>query len=177
MIGIGLAMDAAAVSMTNAMVCRGAGWTTHLCMPLFFGAFQAMMPVLGCYAGDVFAAFITRYAGLVICLILLVIGGRMAKEGCTHMREGNALICGGALPLGVLLMQAVATSIDAFAVGISFSAARIDIWLPSALIGFMTAAIVTAAILIGRRFGDILGSRAELLGGGILIAIGLKALL
>ena len=79
--------------------------------------------------------------------------------------------------LKTLLFQAVATSIDAFAVGIGFSALGIGIIGPSAIIGATTAVIVVIAILIGRKFGDMLGSRAEVLGGAILVIIGIKALL
>ena len=80
------------------------------------------------------------------------------------------------MSLKVLLFQSVATSIDAFAVGIGFSVTGAGIWMPAALIGVVTAAVVCAAILIGRKFGDLLGCRAEILGGLILIFIGVKAL-
>ena len=175
LIGAGLAMDAAAVSMTNGMVYKNLSKVTYVLMPLFFGVFQMLMPILGYYAGGLFAELITKYSGIVIFIILGVIGGKMVKEGFEDMKKHE--VCPDkAMTLSVLFFQAIATSIDAFAVGISFSLAEISILWPSALIGAVTVVIVVAAILIGRRFGDMLGARAEILGGVILIAIGVKAL-
>ena len=145
-------------------------------MPVFFGAFQFIMPVVGYYAGGLLAALITRYSGIVIFVILGIIGGKMIKEGIEDMRE-NKTCPAKLMTIKVLFFQAIATSIDAFAVGISFSAAGISVWTPSAIIGVTTAVIVIAAIFIGRRFGNMLGCRAEILGGVILVVIGVKALL
>ena len=175
-IGIGLAMDAAAVSMTNGMVYRNLKKTTYLAMPVFFGAFQTLMPILGYYAGSVFADIITRYSGIVIFLILGIIGGNMIREGISDIRKGSDCAY-KTMSLKVLLFQSVATSIDAFAVGIGFSAMKISILAPVILIGIITAAVVAAAILIGRKFGNMLGCRAEILGGIILAVIGIKALI
>lgn len=174
-IGVGLAMDAAAVSMTNGMVYRNLKKSTYAAMPLFFGLFQAGMPVLGYYAGGLFQAIITRYSGFVIFLILGIIGGRMIKEGIGELKSGGTCAY-KMMSLKILLFQSVATSIDAFAVGIGFNAAKISVWQPAGLIGIITAVVVTAAIFIGRKFGDMLGCRAEILGGIILIVIGIKAL-
>lgn len=176
LISVGLAMDAAAVSMTNGMVYRNLRKRTYAAMPIFFGLFQAVMPVLGFYAGGIFASIITRFSGIVIFIILGIIGGKMIKEGIDDLKEHET--CADKLmTLKVLLFQSVATSIDAFAVGIGFSAAGIGIWTPAAIIGIATAVIVVAAILIGRKFGDMLGCRAEILGGVILVIIGIKALI
>lgn len=176
LISVGLAMDAAAVSMTNGMVYRNLKKRTYAAMPIFFGAFQALMPVVGFYAGSLFASIITRFSGIVIFIILGIIGGKMIKEGIEdfkgHETGGDKL-----MTLQVLLFQSVATSIDAFAIGIGFSAAGMSIWAPAAVIGVVTAIIVVGAILIGRKFGDMLGSRAEILGGVILVIIGIKALI
>ncbi|MDO4544948.1 MAG: manganese efflux pump MntP family protein [Bacillota bacterium] len=176
LISVGLAMDAAAVSMTNGMVYRNLKKSTYLAMPLFFGAFQAAMPVLGYYIGGIFAELITRYSGIVIFVILGIIGGKMIKEGIADIRENN--VCPNKMmTLQVLLFQSVATSIDAFAVGIGFSAMRMSIWMPVTIIGLVTAVIVVAAIIIGRKFGNMLGCKAEILGGVILVIIGIKALI
>ncbi|MGN0703230.1 MAG: manganese efflux pump MntP family protein [Lentihominibacter sp.] len=176
LISVGLAMDAAAVSMTNGMVYRNLRKRTYAAMPVFFGAFQALMPVLGFYAGGLFASIITRFSGIVIFIILGIIGGKMIKEGIDDLKAHET--CADKLmTLKVLLFQSVATSIDAFAVGIGFSAMGMEIWMPAAIIGIVTAIIVVAAILIGRKFGDMLGCRAEILGGVILVIIGIKALI
>ena len=175
-IGIGLAMDAAAVSMTNGMVYRNLKKSTYIAMPVFFGAFQALMPVAGYYAGGLFADIIMKYSGIVILVILGLIGANMIKEGISDMRDKDKKCEYKEMSLKVLLFQSVATSIDSFAVGIGFSVTGAGIWMPAALIGVVTAAVVCAAILIGRKFGDLLGCRAEILGGLILIFIGVKAL-
>lgn len=176
LIGIGLAMDAAAVSMTNGMVYRNLKKRTYAAMPLFFGIFQALMPIIGFYAGSLFYSIITRFSGIVIFVILGVIGGKMIKEGIEDLKADR--VCGERLmTFKVLVLQSIATSIDAFAVGIGFSAMGISIWMPAVIIGIITAIIVIGAILIGRKFGDMLGCRAEILGGAILIIIGIKALI
>ena len=176
LIGAGLAMDAAAVSMTNGMVYRNLNRSMYVAMPLFFGLFQALMPVMGYYTGGFFASFLARCSGIVIFLILGVIGGKMVKEGICDLKENHA--CGSRdMSLRILLLQSIATSIDAFAVGIGFSAVHMDIWMPALLIGATTTLIVMLAIAIGRRFGDMLGCRAEILGGVLLMIIGIKALI
>lgn len=175
LIGAGLAMDAAAVSMTNGMVYKNLSRFTYISMPVFFGAFQMLMPVIGYYAGGLFAEIITRYSGIVIFLILGIIGGKMIKDGIDDLRSHE--VCPAKImTLKVLFFQAIATSIDAFAVGIGFSALGIGILKPAAVIGAVTVVIVVAAIFIGRKFGDMLGCRAEILGGVILAVIGIKAL-
>lgn len=189
LIGVGLAMDAVAVSMTNGMVYRNLKLRQYIAMPVLFALFQALMPLIGNFAGSLFADIIEKYAGIVILLILGIIGGKMLKEGIEHMKEekahpeehvsggGSAVKGKGSLTLSVLIFQAVATSIDAFAVGVGFSAMRVDIISAVTVIAIVTAVMVVAAILIGKKFGDILGSRAEIVGGIILIAMGVKALL
>ncbi|WP_312353551.1 manganese efflux pump MntP [Aminipila sp.] len=176
-IGIGLAMDAVAVSMTNGMVYRNLRIKEYVAMPVFFGTFQALMPLLGNYAGYLFARFISKYAGIVIFLILGIIGGKMIKEGFEH-RKGPLVLCGNKkLGFGVLVCQAIATSIDAFAVGVGFNAIQADIIQAVAIIAIVTVVFTSAAILIGRKCGDILGCQAEILGGAILAVIGIKAII
>lgn len=175
-IGIGLAMDAAAVSMTNGMVYRNLKKSTYIAMPVFFGAFQTLMPIAGYYAGGLFADIIVKYSGIVVFIILGIIGANMIKDGISDLKNRNETCEYKVMSLKVLLFQSVATSIDAFAVGIGFSVTEDGIWIPAALIGIVTAAVVCTAILIGRKFGNLLGCRAEVLGGLILLFIGIKAL-
>lgn len=176
LIGVGLSMDAVAVSMTNGMVYRNLRRVNYVAMPVFFSLFQAGMPLIGYFAGGLFADVITKYSGFVILLILGIIGGKMIKEGIAHFRSQEP-VPGKDMTPGVLIFQAVATSIDAFAVGIGFSVIHISILPAISLIGVITAFLVIVAILIGRKFGDILGSRAEVLGGVILVIIGIKAII
>lgn len=172
-IGAGLAMDAVAVSMSNGMAFRGLTRKDYIAMPFFFGIFQGLMPLAGFYAGSLLAGVITRYSGIVICLILSLIGGNMIREG---LRAETADTEQKRLTPGVLLLQAVATSIDAFAVGVGFCAMGVEILPAVSLITVITGILVAFALLIGRRFGDALGSKAELTGGLVLVIIGLKAL-
>ena len=156
LIGAGLSMDAAAVSMTNGMVYKNLTGVRYAAMPAFFGAFQMLMPILGYYAGGLFADIMAKYSGILVFVILGIIGGKMIKEGFDDMKK-HETAPSRVMDLKTLLFQAVATSIDAFAVGIGFSALGIGIIGPSAIIGATTAVIVVIAILIGRKFGDMLG--------------------
>lgn len=176
LIGVGLAMDAVAVSMTNGMIYKNLVLRDYTGMLLFFSGFQMLMPLIGYFAGSFFAEVMTTYSGIVILLILGIIGGKMIKEGIVHLKE-HQLPQNRSLTLGILFFQAVATSIDALAVGIGFSFMHVPLISAVAEIGVITAVMVMGAIFVGRRFGDLLGSKAEILGGTILVIIGVKAIL
>ena len=171
LIGVGLAMDAVAVSMTNGMIYKNLKSVDYIGMLAFFAGFQMLMPVVGYYAGSLFAG-----SGLVILLILGIIGGKMIKEGVAHLKE-HQMPKNRVLTLGILLFQAIATSIDALAVGLGFSFLGVPIGAAAAEIGIITAIMVMISIYVGRKFGDLLGSKAEILGGTILVIIGIKAIL
>ena len=173
MIGIGLSMDAAAVSMTNGMVYPKTCRTKILSMPLFFGGFQALMPLLGYYASGVFADFLSRYSGIIVLIILGVIGGKMVYDGL-HPQLEEETDC--SLTYRMLLIQAVATSIDAFAVGVGFSAMQVNIVQAVSIIGVTTLVCSFLSIAIGKKFGNMLGNKAQILGGMILIIIGIKGM-
>ena len=173
MIGIGLSMDAAAVSMTNGMVYPKTCRTKILSMPLFFGGFQALMPLLGYFASGVFADFLSRYSGIIVLIILGVIGGKMVYDGL-HPRKEEETGC--SLTYRMLLIQAVATSIDAFAVGVGFSAMQVNIVQAVSIIGVTTLVCSFIATAIGKKFGNMLGNKAQILGGLILIIIGIKGM-
>lgn len=174
-LGIGLAMDAVAVSMTNGMVYKNLGVRQYIAMPLFFGVFQGAMPLIGFYAGNIFAEIITKYGGMVIFIILGFIGGKMLMDGIKQKKESNTYK--KQLTIGVLIFQAIATSIDAFAVGVGFCAVRVDIIPAIVIIAAITAILVIVAMIIGKKFGDLLENKAEIFGGIILILIGIKALI
>lgn len=170
-------MDAVAVSMTNGMVYRNLKAADYAAMIVLFAVFQMAMPIIGFFAGGLFADVITKYSGIVILLILGFIGGKMLKEGIEHLKSQETIPEGRNLTLPILISQAVATSIDAFAVGVGFSLVRVSILPASAVIGAVTAVLVLAAIIIGRKFQTLLGSKAEILGGIILIIIGIKGVI
>ncbi len=173
-IGIALSMDAAAVSMTNGMVYSKISKLKFFMTALAFGFFQALMPALGYFTGALFADVMERYSGYVILIILGIIGAKMIKDGLTDC--GEVECAKKEFTYTLLLAQAIATSIDAFAVGVSFAAAKTDIALALPVIGLTTFIISLLALAVGRKFGDKLGSKAEVLGGIILILIGIKAL-
>lgn len=166
-------MDAFAVTIANAMSYRGTGKGMLLLMPVSFGLFQGLMPLLGYLLGSVFAEFLRTYSGPVIFLILAVIGGKMVYDGL----KGDDGPEGQRLSVSLILVQAVATSIDAFAVGVGFAAGDAPVIQASALIAGTTFVITLIALYGGKWLGSKLGGRAKIIGGIILIIIGIKELL
>lgn len=186
-LGVALAMDAFAVTVSNVFCYRGASRARLLMLPVAFGIFQGLMPLLGFFLGGLVGNIIEQYAGIVTLVILGLIGGNMIKEGISDLREARAAreaggdICdlapdAAALTLKVVLVQAVATSIDAFAVGVSLRAASVNIAEAAIIITLTTFLCCVVALAIGKRFGSMLGERAEIVGGVVLVIIGVKAL-
>ena len=168
LIGAGLSMDACAAAVSDAMAYRGLTPVRRAAMPLCFGVFQMLMPVLGLHIGTLFSAWLSRCAGILMATLLGMIGGKMIWDGCHRESMETAA---GDLPWGVLLMQAAATSVDAFAVGIGFSAAGIDLMPVYALIGAETAVLCASAVAAGRFFGGLLEEEAQIAGGLILALV------
>lgn len=171
LIGIALSMDAAAVSMSNAMVHRGKR-RRLVEMAFWFGFFQGLMPLLGYFLGNAFHDVLSMFGDIIVAVIFAFIGVKMIMEAC---HEGDESCPIKELTHKLLLIQAVATSIDAFAVGVGFSAQQVNIWFAVAVIAVTTFLLSLAAVYIGRIFGDMLGCKAEILGGVILIILGLKS--
>ncbi|MBI5209734.1 MAG: manganese efflux pump [Elusimicrobia bacterium] len=172
-IALGLSMDALAVSITSGIAIRDLRPGHALKIALFFGGFQAVMPVLGWLAGLSMRGFISGVDHWVAFGLLLFVGGKMIRESFS-MREGAPK--DDPLDDTVLLMLAVATSIDALAVGITFSFLSVSIALPVVVIGAVTFALSFAGVLLGKRVGHVFESRIEAAGGLILIGIGCKIL-
>lgn len=186
-LGVALAMDAFAVTVSNVFCYRGASRARLLMLPVAFGIFQGLMPLLGFFLGGLVGNIIEQYAGIVTLVILGLIGGNMIKEGISDLREARAAreaggdVCdlapdAAALTFKVVLVQAVATSIDAFAVGVSLRAASVNIAEAAIIITLTTFLCCVVALAIGKRFGSMLGERAEIVGGVVLVIIGVKAL-
>lgn len=171
-IGIALSMDAFAVSVAASMAYTNMTASWKLRMPIAFGLFQGIMPILGFYLGSLFADFIETWSGPVSLLILGVIGINMIREGLSKEEECEKKV----LTFKILLVQAIATSIDAFAVGVSFAANSANIWLSAPIIAATTFLLSLPAVIIGVKAGEKLGHKAEILGGIILIIIGIKAM-
>lgn len=177
--GVGLSMDAAAVSMTNGLNEPKMRIWKVLLIALFFGVFQGVMPLIGYFAGTLFAEAVASVAPYVAFVLLGFIGGRMIYEALKKKQEEEEPADKN-LSVSALTVQAIVTSIDALAVGISLlalsesGALKINIFAACALIAACTFIISLAAVFIGKKFGAVLADEAELIGGIILIAIGLK---
>ena len=172
LIGIALSMDAFAVCVASSMVYTNMTWLRKLSMPIMFGLFQGIMPILGFFLGSLFALFIEKWSGPISLLILGISGINMIREGLAKDEETEPK----KLTLWILLVQAVATSIDAFAVGVSFAANSANIWQSAPIIAVTTFVLSLIALFVGTKAGEKLGDKAEILGGIILIIIGIKSL-
>ena len=171
-IGVGLSMDAFAVAVCKGLSSRKAGVKECGIAGLYFGGFQALMPLLGWAIGRQFEAYITSYDHWIAFLLLAYIGGKMIYEALKG-EESH----GNGFSIQELLILAVATSIDALAVGITFAFLKVDILPAVILIGCTTFVLSLLGVVIGNRFGSRYQQKAELAGGVILILIGLKILL
>ena len=186
MLGVALATDAFSVTISNTFAFDDHRFSRLMRMPLFFGLFQFGMPLAGYFVGGIAAELIEKYAGIVSLVILGFIGLNMLYSGYKALKEDaseedeeeaqqDAQQGAITLSYGKLVFQAVATAIDAFAVGVSFRAHSVDILVASALFGIITVILCTIALFVGKKLGSLLGDRAEMVGGAVLILIGLKA--
>lgn len=178
LIAVGLSMDAFAVSIGNGLAMKKLNVKAALATAFSFGLFQALMPTLGYFLGTAFESVIRRFDHYIALIFLGFIGGKMIFDGIKELcakKKGEEPPAEFKLTLPALLIQAIATSIDALIVGVSFAALPdVNIWTAVSLIGLTTFAISLAGVFFGKKFGQLLGSRAEILGGVILVAIGLK---
>ena len=176
-LSVGLSMDAFAVAICKGLGMRRATLKNACLVGLYFGLFQAGMPLIGYLLGRQFAGYITDYDHWIAFGLLVFLGLRMIKEAFDK-KEEEACECGQAdLRCRVMLVLAVATSIDALAVGVSLAFLQVDILPAVCLIGLITFLLSIAGVKIGNVFGVKYKSKAEVAGGMILIAIGLKILL
>ncbi len=176
LIAVGLSMDAFAVSICRGLSMRRITLKKALIIGLYFGIFQAGMPLIGYFLGSQFAAYITSADHWIAFLLLAFIGGKMVKDSFDKEEE-NA--CPPEEPLTVrnMLPLAVATSIDALAVGVSFAFLHVDILPAVGFIGATTLILSMTGVKLGQIFGLKFKSKAEFAGGCILILMGLKILL
>lgn len=172
-IALGLSMDALAVSVSNGM-CHKESKTLVLKTALVFGGFQAAMPIAGYYAGRTFSASISFLDHWIALILLGIIGGKMIVTAAIELRHPEKCRVRSEITWGTLVAQGVATSIDAFTVGISFAVLGADILAAATFIGAVTFTLCLPGAFLGRRFGSGVQQRAEILGGVILVIIGLK---
>lgn len=172
-VAVGLAMDAFAVAVCKGLAIRTLKVRQALLVGLWFGLFQGLMPLIGYLLGYNFAGLIESVDHWIAFVLLAIIGGNMIHESI----RGDEECCDPSLAFGVMLMLAVATSIDALAVGVTFAFLGVDIKAAVLFIGVITFAISAVGVKIGNHFGAKYKSKAELFGGVVLVLIGLKILL
>lgn len=174
LLAVGLAMDAMAVAAARGLAAPQAPWSDALRLALLFGAFQAGMPLLGWVAGARIGPWIAAWDHWIAFALLGGIGGKMLWEAFRGDEEASPE--GGSFRLRALLVLAVATSIDALAVGVTLPLLRAPLLLTIATIGVTTALLSLAGVYAGRRFGARLGRRLDAFGGLVLIGIGARIL-
>ena len=177
LLGVGLSMDAFAVSVCKGLAMKKATLKSQMTCGLWFGGFQALMPLIGFFLGAMFADAIKSFDHWIAFGLLALIGANMLKEAlekeCDCCEEHDA-----DMSVKTMFVMAVATSIDALAVGISLAmAGDVNIWAAIALIGVTTCVLSALGVKIGNIFGSRYEKKAEFAGGVILILLGLKILL
>ena len=178
-IAVGLSMDAFAVALTNGAVTRNLKLKHALGIALAFGAFQAVMPTIGWLVGIAGRGIIESVDHWVAFILLGYIGGKMVYDAVKEAKSHEPKECRDPISFKMLMVMAIATSIDALATGIILVGASTLLLMLTAvgLIGLTTFIISFAGVYIGKKFGDLFSSKAELLGGLVLIIIGCKILI
>jgi len=177
LLAVGLSMDAFAVSVSNGMCYADYRRSQALVSACVFGLFQAGMPLLGYFGGRYFENTIKQYDHWIALLLLGYIGGNMLADAIRDRRSPTQYCEREPYRVKAMLLQGIATSIDALAVGVGFAAMQVDIIPAVLMIGLVTAVCCTVGGGLGRKFGTILQHRAKLAGGLILIGIGFKIFL
>jgi len=171
-IALGLAMDAFAVSISSGAVIKQMHIKHAFLIACFFGFFQAIMPLLGWVLANFAGRFLENFGHWIAFVLLVFIGAKMIYESFKMSEERDS----NPLNIYVLFVMAIATSIDAFAVGITLSALKVQVLLPILIIGLITFVFSFLGAYIGKLFGHIFESKVEVFGGVILILIGIKVL-
>jgi putative Mn2+ efflux pump MntP len=174
LIALGLAMDAFAVALGVGTTRKHVWFRPGFRLSFHFGLFQFLMPVIGWTLGTTVVQFIASYDHWIAFGLLAYVGVRMIKES---FGEGDNQNSSDPTRKGMLVMLAVATSIDAFAVGLSLAMLKIPILYPSIVIGVVAAAMTVVGLALGHQLGSKFGKRMELVGGLVLIGIGLRVLI
>ena len=176
LIGVGLSADAFSVSVCKGLNMRKINIGHAYIIALFFGGFQAIMPLIGYLLGTSFSSYIESFDHWIAFALLSFIGGKMVIEAIRE-KDGGDEKKTDILRIGELTVLAVATSIDALAVGITFAFLKANIFFSIIIIGVTTFALSLGGVFLGNRFGAKYKNKAEIAGGVILILIGLKILL
>ncbi len=174
LIAVGLSMDAFAVSVCKGLATQRVKFRHYISVGLWFGGFQALMPAIGFLLGSTFEQYITSFDHWIAFILLGIIGGNMIKESLSSEEE----CCNNSFAFKIMLLMAIATSIDALAVGITFALLPdVNILAAVSFIGMTTFVLSGVGLKIGNIFGAKYKSRAEFAGGLILVLMGIKILL
>ena len=173
---IALSMDAFAVSVCKGLGMRRMRYDQALVISLYFGVFQALMPLIGWLLGTSFSRYIQAFDHWIAFVLLAFLGGKLLWDVFHEKEDGEQESAERRLDHRELFMLAIATSIDALAVGIAFACLDVNIWSSISIIGVTTLVISFAGVWIGNRFGNRFQKKAEIAGGLVLILIGVKIL-
>lgn len=173
LLGVSLSMDAFAVSICKGLSMKKIDWKKAIVIGLYFGLFQALMPTIGYFLGTAFESFVTNIDHWIAFFLLAIIGGKMIKGA---FGENNKENHNDSIDFNTMIILAIATSIDALAVGITFAFFDVNIVLAVSLIGITTFLISLIGVKIGNRFGAKFEKKAQITGGIVLILIGVKIL-
>ncbi|WP_024615811.1 manganese efflux pump MntP family protein [Clostridium sp. Ade.TY] len=194
LMGVGLAMDAFAVSLAKGMTIKNDLKKKAIKIALYFGIFQGVMPFIGWFCGRYFTEYIGAFGDIIAFILLVVIGGKMIFEFFKGLKDENLKtaseevsdeiniddnkdICSDELSTKSIVILAIATSIDALAVGVSFAFLNVNILVSISIIAIVTFIICLFGVILGKKLGFIFSKYAELLGGAILVIIGFKILM
>ena len=175
LIAVGLSMDAFSVSICKGLTTKRFSWRMAIICALWFGGFQVLMPVIGYYLGAQFEDFIDSYAHWIAFGLLFLVGVNMIREAVWDDKEEEEK--SNSLDFKTMFLLAIATSIDALAVGVSFAFIQVKLWSSVLIIGLTTFVFSVLGVKIGTVFGSKYEKSAGIIGGIILILIGLKILL
>lgn len=174
LISVSVAMDAFAVSIGKGLTVSRVRVQDAVKSTLWFGGFQMLFPILGYFAASTFSKYVTQFDHWIIFALLVFIGGNMVHEAFEEDEENSKETA--QFDWKHMLPLAVACSIDAFAVGVSLRAVSVAVAPAVSIIGVTTLLCCIVALAIGKRFGHLLGDRAQIVGGAVLVLIGIKAM-
>jgi putative Mn2+ efflux pump MntP len=176
LLAVGLSMDAFAVSVCKGLAMQKIDWKKMTIVGAWFGGFQALMPTIGYCVGSLFESYITAFDHWIAFVLLAFIGGNMIKEAFAKDEDGGE-DTNASLSFKVMLLLAIATSIDALAVGVTFAFLQVNLPFAVLFIGATTFVLSAIGVKVGSVFGTKYKSKAELAGGVILVLLGVKILL
>ncbi len=173
LIAIALAMDAFSVSLSKGFTIKTIKKSQILWFGIFFGGFQALMPIIGWFAGTQLEEIVSTVSPWIAFILLLIIGLNMIRESlCSEEKDGK-----NKFSFKELTLLAIATSIDAFAIGVTYALLKTNIFIPIIIIGTTAFLFTIIGLVIGKKIGNYFGDKMEILGGIILILLGIKILL